>query len=298
MSSGTGLSYASVWGAAGDDVFAVGLAGTVVHYDGHSWTPIPTGFSGIILDVWGSAGSDVFAAACVGLLCSGGGALLHYDGESWSDVTPGPTGALAGVWGRTGSDVFAVGYQGTVFHYDGNSWTRMATGTTESLTGVSGSAGAGVLAVGPANTAFRAVGVPPAYGGDCTAPIPLYCGRTAVGYTGSNGLRPANFDSYGCPSGRPTTGAEVFYRLDCPIKGKVTVTLKPKVADLDLIVLGADAQGGCAPTTCVGSSQHDDTADEKVTFDAKQGERYYVVIDGYDGAVSGYNLEVLCEKKD
>jgi len=34
-----------------------------------------------------------------------------------------------------------------------------------------------------------------------------------------------------------------------------------------------------------------------VTFPSKQDDRYYAVVDGYDGAVSGYTLEIVCTKE-
>jgi len=36
---------------------------------------------------------------------------------------------------------------------------------------------------------------------------------------------------------------------------------------------------------------------EEVTFASAKGTRYYAVIDGYSGAVSGYTLEILCAKQ-
>jgi hypothetical protein len=35
---------------------------------------------------------------------------------------------------------------------------------------------------------------------------------------------------------------------------------------------------------------------EEVTFSSTSGTIYYAVVDGYDGAVSGYTLEILCDK--
>jgi hypothetical protein len=103
-----------------------------------------------------------------------------------------------------------------------------------------------------------------------------------------------------CPGARPTTGSEVFYRLDCPVTGTVTVRLTPAEADLDLIVVaadGGDPQGGCDPTRCVAASQAAGLAVEEVTFESQKDVRYYAVVDGYGGAAGAYSLEILCAKQ-
>jgi hypothetical protein len=58
-----------VWGRADDDVYAVGTGGTIVHYDGVTWTPMP---SSTVNDLEAVAGTDanVFAVG-------GGGTILR-----------------------------------------------------------------------------------------------------------------------------------------------------------------------------------------------------------------------------
>src|SRR5439155_1177466 len=57
---GTG-TYWAVWGATGNDVFAVGDDGSIWHYDGTSWTAQPSGTTQVLYGVWGSGRKDVFA---------------------------------------------------------------------------------------------------------------------------------------------------------------------------------------------------------------------------------------------
>jgi hypothetical protein len=262
MTSGTTQALRGVWGSSGSDVFAVGDRGTILHYNGVSlsWSPMTSGFSDTLINsVWGSSGSNVFAV-------DWSGTILHYNGVSWTPMYSGTTKWLWGVWGSSGSNLFAVGLSGTILHLPG--------------------------------------GMPQLDGGACASPIPLYCAATLDEYLGSNGLgRTAEFDSYGsvtaCPGVRPTTGNEVFYRLDCPVTGEVTVRLTPAEADLDLIIIGEDAsdpEGGCDPTQCIAASQTNGLAVEEVTFGSEKGQRFYAVVDGYDGAVSGYTLDVRCHK--
>jgi hypothetical protein len=35
-----GISLNSIWGSSGSDVFAVGYGGTIMHYDGKSWSTV------------------------------------------------------------------------------------------------------------------------------------------------------------------------------------------------------------------------------------------------------------------
>jgi hypothetical protein len=216
-------------------------------------------------------------------------------------MTSGTAQNLIGVWGSSASDVFATGVGGVILRYDGSTWSPMRSGTSETLFDVWGGSASDAFAVGSAGTIVPLRGtLPPPYGGICTAPIPLYCSDSFDPYYGYNGTgRTADFDSYGCPSGRATTGNEVFYRLDCPVTGEVTVRLTPVTADLDLIILAedvADPERGCDPTECIAASQTSGIAVEEVTFTSAKGVRYYAVVDGHEGAVSGYMLEILCAK--
>lgn len=177
-----------VWGSSASDIFAVGLAGTIVHYNGSSWAPMFRS-DGLLQDVWGSAWNDVFVAGSDQWAVIG--KVLHYDGSEWTEIytdseislsgiwgsawndvwavghrSSGGTGAILhyngsgwtevpvsadvihGVWGSAGNDVFAVGDNGTLLHYNGSSWSSMTSPTTTYLYAVWGSAGKDVFAVG------------------------------------------------------------------------------------------------------------------------------------------------------
>ena len=130
-------------------VFAVGNAGTIVHYDGTQWsTQASDSTTGFLLGVWGSGPRDVFAVGS-------GGRVLHYDGRKWTAQASGTTQTLQGVWGSGPTEVFAVGRQGTILHYDGTSWSAQASGTTLALEGVWGSGPTNVLAVGQGGLILR-----------------------------------------------------------------------------------------------------------------------------------------------
>jgi hypothetical protein len=105
-------------GASPDDVWAVGDASVMLHFDGQAWTPFPSVASYDLRAVWASASNDVWAAGA-------DGALLHYDGERWTGHSAGyDVPFFEGLWGAAADDVWAVGWK-TILHYDGESWSTV-----------------------------------------------------------------------------------------------------------------------------------------------------------------------------
>jgi hypothetical protein len=102
----------------------------------------------------------------------------------------------------------------------------------------------------------------------------------------------ADVTSWGtCASGE--SGPEYAHRFMPMAAGPFTVELIGLSADLDLIVVEADAAGNCNPTAaCVAASTNRGTADEKVTFTADPTRGYFLIVDGQAGAVSSYTLAV------
>jgi hypothetical protein len=74
MTSGTSNWLFGVWGSSGSNVFAVGDSGTILHYDGSSWSSMTSGTSNDLEGVWGSSGSNVFATG-------EGGTILHHSAD-------------------------------------------------------------------------------------------------------------------------------------------------------------------------------------------------------------------------
>lgn len=79
------INVMDIWGSAPDDIYAVGFAGNIIHFDGSSWTTMESGTTENLEGVWGY--------------------VLKDD----QDVV-------------TRTDVFAVGQEGTILRYDGTSW--------------------------------------------------------------------------------------------------------------------------------------------------------------------------------
>ena len=140
-SSESGVALRSIWGNSDSDIFVVGEAGTILHFNGAEWNSMNSDTSQWLNSVWGSAGSDVFAVG-------ENGAIVHYDGTRWSTMDSGTSENLQSVWGGSDSDVFAVGASGLMLHFNGTDWNPVASGATVSLNDVWVSSKSAVYAVG------------------------------------------------------------------------------------------------------------------------------------------------------
>lgn len=112
-------AFNGIWGFAGNDVFAVGYGGVIVHFDGAAWTSMASGTANTLKCVWGAAPDDVYAGG-------EGGTILHYDGTAWTAMTTGVTGTISSISGSSPCDIYAVGWDGANLHYDGQSWSSFA----------------------------------------------------------------------------------------------------------------------------------------------------------------------------
>lgn len=115
------------WAVTSQDIWGVGNSGTIIHFDGTSWSVVapPTGFMFDLNGIWGSSANDLWAVGQAG-------SLLHYDGDKWKEQVS-PTGqTLFGVWGLGPQEVYAAGdsltagSQGAVLRYNGTSWTSIS----------------------------------------------------------------------------------------------------------------------------------------------------------------------------
>lgn len=111
-------SFSEISGRAPDDIWTVGADGVTAHYDGKSWSVVPSGTTENLLGVWTAAKDDAWAVGDTEV-------LIHWDGSSWSPVVAPASGVLIGVWGSSSSDVWAVGIDdgsGFVRRWDGAHW--------------------------------------------------------------------------------------------------------------------------------------------------------------------------------
>jgi hypothetical protein len=136
-------NFFDVWGFGPNDIWAVGSAGLIMHWDGASWTEAEAPKVGDLLGISGvpateTTGPELYA---VGL----GGAILHYDGNVWTQqqMPFGDGGVPLGMdlhavaANRPGNAV-AVGIDATVIQTTdaGATWTLVRVPTQETLNGV------------------------------------------------------------------------------------------------------------------------------------------------------------------
>ena len=120
-----------VFGFGPADVWAVGVGGAVLHYDGQSWTALDAGTGADLWGVWGTSSSDLWIVG--GSVSAGDPVILHHDGASFTPHVLDPAEnplevhALFKVFG-VGSKVFAVGQRGLIIEHDGARWTRVPAG--------------------------------------------------------------------------------------------------------------------------------------------------------------------------
>jgi hypothetical protein len=93
----------AVWGKSTNNLFAVGHYGTILRYNGSSWSKMESGTALHLKDIWGSSENDVYAVG--GDDSQGIGILLHFNGSIWSKIyertyVPNiPSGYASTIWG-------------------------------------------------------------------------------------------------------------------------------------------------------------------------------------------------------
>lgn len=119
------VNWAGIWGAAENDIWAVGNfvggGGALGHFDGQSWHVDPPssklpGFTAI----WGSAANDVWAVGSAGT-------VYHFDGSKWGPINSTSNSLLRGVWGSSSQDVWVVGDVGTIRRWNGTAFGTVAS---------------------------------------------------------------------------------------------------------------------------------------------------------------------------
>lgn len=139
---GTILPLWGTWGAAEDDLWAVGGDGfnrdpVACHFDGIAWTlwelPEPSVESHALYKIWGTATDDVWAVGDAGLLVHWGGA-----DEGWVEAPSGTDSDLISLWGTGPDEILAVGGRttGVLSRWDGVQWTTEEVPELAGLNGI------------------------------------------------------------------------------------------------------------------------------------------------------------------
>jgi hypothetical protein len=135
-------SLTGLWGSASNNVFAVGTGGTILHYDGESWTNQPSGSTRHLTGVWGSSADNVFVVG-------GRDTVLQYDGSSWSTLDVPGYAINYCVWGTSASNVLVGGSSG-IRRFNGTTWDSiLSVSGAASIVGICGTSPSNVYAVNP-----------------------------------------------------------------------------------------------------------------------------------------------------
>jgi hypothetical protein len=144
----------------------------------------------------------------------------------------------------------------------------------------------------PADTPHDTVDVPTDVPAGACAPVgPIECGTHVDASNdgpGSTDTLLVN-DCYGAT----WTGPEIAWSLTFPDDLRAEIALRGLSADLDMFLF-EDRAGACNPDACLATSLSGGGRDERMVYMGHAGETVYIVVDGYDDAVSTFRLEVDC----
>ncbi|KAA3629885.1 MAG: hypothetical protein DWQ02_18495, partial [Bacteroidetes bacterium] len=122
----------------------------------------------------------------------------------------------------------------------------------------------------------------------CGDAQPLECG---VPFQGNNIYGNDDVSLYGCDGNVmnvENNGPEMVHYFTTIEAGQVTIDMTGLTANLELFLLRS-----CDRGDCIDYSQNSGTNDESITAWLEAGT-YYVVVDGYNGGVGDYTLNVDC----
>ncbi|MCB9566493.1 MAG: hypothetical protein H6710_04645 [Myxococcales bacterium] len=134
------------------DVWVVGNGGVALRQTASGWERLDTGIDTPLWGVWGAAPDDVWAVGGQVGAGADAPVLAHFDGAAWTEVAiptlDRPSEALFKVWGTSRDHVFAVGRAGVILHYDGDTWAQQPSGVTKDLISLWGTGPDEIVAVG------------------------------------------------------------------------------------------------------------------------------------------------------
>jgi len=120
---------------------------------------------------------------------------------------------------------------------------------------------------------------------DCGSPVALLsCGDSASGNTATG---PNNVEQYGCAPGADYSGGELVYEIDVSAPQDVTLRLWNPAPGLEFFILSECNEANCTP------GGHFARCEKDMPFG-----RYYVVVDGLDGAEGFFDLQMVCGSLD
>src|SRR5262249_34609125 len=106
-----GNTLNAIWASSEDDIWAGGVHGTMLHWDGQAWSNQQSMDPALAISgFWGSAPDDIWAVGTrSGRDFSFASVILHWDGVSWSPVSHPASNRFNSIHGSGRDNVWAVG---------------------------------------------------------------------------------------------------------------------------------------------------------------------------------------------
>lgn len=118
MTGGGTTAWRAVHGTAADDLWFVGIGGSIQHWNGKTLDGImPVKGVNVLNGVYAVAPDNIWAVGDMGFI------VHSTDGKTFTAVTSGVTSNLNGIHGVAKDDIWAVGL-GVALKYDGTNWTK------------------------------------------------------------------------------------------------------------------------------------------------------------------------------
>jgi hypothetical protein len=130
MPSGTTANLNSIFGFAGNDIYAVGASGWILHFDGSAWSTQHSGTSWNLFDIYGKTASNVYAVGDYR-------GIFRNTGSGWSKVNSQATNLPLYAMGGPDTDIskmVAVGKNNTIWVLFVPQYYNIVTGTDSSFT--------------------------------------------------------------------------------------------------------------------------------------------------------------------
>ncbi len=133
-----------IWGSSSSDIYFVGRTGTIVHYNGTSWTKIESGTDLPIQDIWGeniSSGNVEVICAASPSYGSSNGQLLKIEKNKIKNLKWIKNRAVRSIWFKNKNNIFTCG-AGVFKSGKTGVWKEIAgietlNATTERIRGIS-----------------------------------------------------------------------------------------------------------------------------------------------------------------
>jgi len=123
-SGGVGVNSCTgnaMWGSSSSNIYFVGNMGSIVHYNGSTFTKMESGTDIDLVDIWGIDQNNIWAC---GYTQSVATSILHYDGQNWNQFHSLPyseyinlnseriSGPIVSIWTDSQDYLWAITYWG------------------------------------------------------------------------------------------------------------------------------------------------------------------------------------------